>query len=70
MYPGQPGTATGQADGAGADGTYAGHTGVADGLIGQFTGGCACADGASNSAQGDAAPKIAAAQAPPKRILR
>jgi glutamate synthase domain-containing protein 3 len=48
---------------------YAGHTGVADGLIGQFSG-AACASGASSSVHGDAAPKIAAAQAPPNRIVK
>jgi hypothetical protein len=68
MYPGQLGTTTGQADGAGCDGMYAGHTGVADGLIGQFIG-AACASGASSSVHGDATPKIAAAQTPPNRIL-
>jgi hypothetical protein len=67
-YPGQVGTLTGHADGAGADGMYAGHTGVADGLIGQFSG-AACAGGASSCTHANGAPNIATAQTLPNRIL-
>jgi hypothetical protein len=66
MYPGQLGTTTGQADGAGCDGIYAGHTGVADGLIGQFAG-AACASGASICVHANGAPSIAVAETQAKR---
>jgi hypothetical protein len=66
MYPGQLGTTTGQADGAGCDGMYAGHTGVADGLIGQFIG-AACASGASICVHANGAPTIAVAETQAKR---